>query len=57
MASKSLSLLIVAFALPWLEARVPVSMHDQQTMMVDDSHVSFMTMDDHGNIIDIFGRE
>ena len=57
MASKSLNLLIVALALPCLEARVPVSMHDQQTMMVDDSHVSFMTMDDHGNIIDIFGRE
>ena len=32
-----------------------VSLHDQGE--TDDSKVSFMTMDEEGNVVDIFGRE
>ena len=34
-----------------------VSLHDQDEKEADDSKVSFMTMDDDGNVVDIFGRE
>ena len=34
-----------------------VSLHDQDKKEADDSKVSFMTMDDEGNVVDIFGRE
>ena len=40
------------------EEKTPiVSLHDQDKKEADDSKVSFMTMDDDGNVVDIFGRE
>jgi len=32
-----------------------ISLHDQDKKEADDSKVSFMTMDDEGNVVDIFG--